>query len=169
MTRSILKISPLKEPTPVFSSPFELLIPKPAPQKRALLSAVRVPGKVSQLLPWIKSRYERELAATEARYEEVLQDHREEESQRQNRLASLKANSERTKQAFEQKVKQRNLEIGELEEAYRAGNPDAVVTYNTMVLERSEYPEGFPQEFQVAYVPSQSNWLSNMSFRTTLR
>jgi len=44
-------------------------------------------------------------------------------------------------------------DVNELEAAYRASDQDAVLTYNTMVLERSEYPDGFPQEFRLAYVP----------------
>jgi restriction system protein len=35
--------------------------------------------------------------------------------------------------------------------AYSAGERQAIIAYCTMVLERSEYPEGFPQEFRIAY------------------
>jgi restriction system protein len=56
-------------------------------------------------------------------------------------------------QAFEQKVQQRNQEVTEFEKAYQEGDPSAISAYCTMVLERSEYPDGFPQEFRVAYVP----------------
>jgi restriction system protein len=143
----------IKDLCPVFSPPPELLTPKSIPQKEVFLATVKTPGKVSQLLPWVKSRHQRELAAAEARYEEALRKYGEEDEQRQTQLASLRANYERSKQVFDQKVKQRDQEVDELEAAYRAGEPEVVATYNTMVLERSEYPDGFPQEFQVAYVP----------------
>jgi restriction system protein len=44
-----------------------------------------------------------------------------------------------------------NAEIDDFEAAYMACDPDAVVAYNQMVLERSEYPEEFPQEARVGY------------------
>jgi restriction system protein len=43
--------------------------------------------------------------------------------------------------------------VNELEQAYFSGDPAAVVSYNNMVLERSDYPDGFPQEFRLAYMP----------------
>ena len=55
--------------------------------------------------------------------------------------------------AFFLKVQQHNQEVDELENAYKNGDNSAVMTYNSMVLERSQYPEGFPQSFRLAYAP----------------
>ena len=68
-------------------------------------------------------------------------------------LDALRAQHEKSKALFQQKRDQRNAEVAELEQAYVNGDPDAVVAYTNMVLERSEYPDGFPQEFRLAYVP----------------
>ncbi len=48
----------------------------------------------------------------------------------------------------------RDAEVDAFEVSYNEGEPEAIVTYTTMVLERSSYPEGFPQNFSVAYTKS---------------
>lgn len=54
-------------------------------------------------------------------------------------------------QAFEARRRQRDAEVTALEDSYRRGDPDSVVLYNEMVLSRSDYPAGFPQQFRLAY------------------
>jgi hypothetical protein len=43
-------------------------------------------------------------------------------------------------------------QIDTFEADYRRGDLDAVVSYYSMVLEASVYPDGFPQRFRFAYV-----------------
>ncbi len=43
--------------------------------------------------------------------------------------------------------------MDELERAFRAGTPEAVEEFFGQALAQSEYPEGFPREYQVAYRP----------------
>jgi restriction system protein len=45
------------------------------------------------------------------------------------------------------------MEIDAFEADYRRGVQDAVAAYCSMVLEASQYPSGFPQQFKLAYVP----------------
>lgn len=47
---------------------------------------------------------------------------------------------------------EQNQAIDTLQEAYSRGDSYAIVAYNAMILERSEYPEDFPHEFQVAHI-----------------
>jgi restriction system protein len=75
------------------------------------------------------------------------------EKERTTKLEKFKTDYEKSKQDFTAKMTQRNAEVDELEKAYNAGDPEAIVTYNVMVLERSQYPDDFPQEFRVAFVP----------------
>jgi restriction system protein len=69
------------------------------------------------------------------------------------KLNELKSKYDAELQVFNQKVHDRNSEVDALAAAYFAKDPNAVVTYNSVVLERSAYPEGFPQEFRLAYIP----------------
>jgi restriction system protein len=55
---------------------------------------------------------------------------------------------------FETKKVQRNAEVEEFMHRYIDADPEAVSAYTTMVLERSSYPDDFPHEFEIAYVPA---------------
>ena len=99
----------------------------------------------------LKKRYERERAAAEAQYTAAQVAHQEAEQEREARLAEFSARQEKARQSFQQKVQQRNQDVDELETAYGEGESSAIITYNTMVLERSEYPDDFPQAFRLAY------------------
>lgn len=105
------------------------------PQRGTFLKSLKKPGSLGGLIPGAQGRYQRALQQAEANYQAAMKKYEEE------------------KRAFEQKVQQRNQEVAEFEKAYRTNDPDAVSAYCTMVLERSEYPDDFPQEFRVAYIP----------------
>jgi hypothetical protein len=53
----------------------------------------------------------------------------------------------------EAEAKKQHEQVDAFEADYRRGDLDAVVSYCSMVLEASAYPEGFPQRFKFAYVP----------------
>lgn len=48
---------------------------------------------------------------------------------------------------------QNNKQVEAFQAEFAAGDPDAIVSYFLLVLQRSAYPEGFPQASRVAYVP----------------
>lgn len=144
-----LRIRENYSPAPI---PQELSVAKPAPDKKTFIAAIKVPGFLENALG-LKGRYRREIQAAEAQYEAARKAHEASEQERLARLAELQAQNEAAKQAFFAKAKQRNQEVDELETLYKNGDISAVITYNSMVLERSEYPDGFPQTFRLAYAP----------------
>ena len=75
------------------------------------------------------------------------------EAVRKAELASLQREHTEKQQTVLAEAQRKNEKIDEFSEAYQTGDPEAIIGYNAMVLERSEYPEGFPQEFRLAYVP----------------
>jgi len=106
---------------------------KTPPQKKDF--AVPRPSFFDNLIPGSKSRFLTKLENAKREYELKIQIYEEE------------------KHAFLAKVQQRNQEVNEFEREYKSGDPDAIAAYCNMVLERSEYPNGFPQEFRIAYLP----------------
>ena len=74
----------------------------------------------------------------------MLSEHREREDQRSRALASARAEWQAAVNAGE---------IDTFEADYRRGDLDAIVSYCSLVLELSLYPDGFPQEYKFAYVP----------------
>ena len=91
-----------------------------------------------------KQKYEQTEAARQAKYEQVLSEHREREEQRSRDLASARAEWQAAVGAGE---------IDTFEADYRRGDLDAIVSYCSLVLGLSRYPDGFPQEYKFAYVP----------------
>lgn len=143
--------------------PAQLTRQAPAPQRESFLSRItpsKPVGFVEKLLHGeqgknqriLQHRQEQEQAA-EAQYQSALAQWKAAEQQRLSQLEQLRATYEADRQAFVAKKTQRDAEVDALEAAYQSGDPDAIITYNTMVLERSLYPEGFPQEFRLAYTP----------------
>jgi len=171
----------VKDEFPTFRPPKELAVSTPPPDKNRIITG-RVtepspvlkepvaPKGISKLLPGAKARYERALQDAKAEYataqeryskamEEVeavyiaeLNDWKKFEIDRKRKLSETKASYDKEKAAFEAKVRQRYEEVQELEREYRAGEAAAIIAYNSMVLDRSEYSDGFPQEFRLAYV-----------------
>lgn len=84
-------------------------------------------------------------------YENAKRNWEAAERRRLERIDKLTKEYEQARLGFETKLKQRNAEVDEFENAYNSGELDAIINYNVMVLERSGYPEGFPQEFRLAY------------------
>jgi restriction system protein len=92
----------------------------------------------------LSEKYEQAEAARQAKYEQVLSEHREREDQRCRALASARAEWQAAVNAGE---------IDTFEADYRCGDLDAIVSYCSLVLELSLYPDGFPQKYKFAYLP----------------
>jgi restriction system protein len=93
------------------------------------------------------------MLAAEEQYATAMRNHEAAEAEREAKLAALIQQQSAERAAFESQAAARNAEVDQLEQEYRAGDVGAVITYNSMVLERSEYPDGFPQQFRLAYSP----------------
>ena len=132
--------------------PQQLTLAANAPHKEHFLSRVKPPSVMEKALG-MKGRYQRELQAAEEQYATALHSYEASEAERKEKLNSLLAKHEEERKAFQADVDARNQEVDQLERDYRTGDVGAVITYNAMVLERSDYPDGFPQSFRLAYSP----------------
>lgn len=143
----------LRLPTtyPPFEPPAHLIRSMPKPDRDAYLAWVRPPGFFSRLLPGAEARYREALRVAEARYDAAMTGH---EAAERARIAALNAAREiydaQKAQAVAQ-AQERNVEIDEFESSYVRGDVDSILAYNTMVLERSDYPVEMPQAFGLEY------------------
>ena len=138
---------------PALRTPLELLTPIGQPNREDFFRDIKQPGRLTGWLGITRKAYEEAVAKAEAQFDEAKQRNAADEAARQAKLAHLQQEYEEKKQAFLTEVARQNQEIDEFEAVYGSGDPEGVVAYNAMVLERSEYPEGLPQEFRLAYVP----------------
>ena len=100
-----------------------------------------------------KARYARAQEAASGTFQQALADHGQAEAERGRQLQAARAHHDRLVQAAEAEAREHNAAVGELERAFRAGTPEAVEEFFGQALALSEYPEGFPPEYQVAYRP----------------
>ncbi|GAA2112613.1 hypothetical protein [Actinomadura alba] len=75
------------------------------------------------------------------------------EADREHRLAELRADHERRVKQEAEETRRHNAEIKQFERDFRAGDPEAVAQYFTLVLDSAAYPEGFPHLSRIIYRP----------------
>jgi restriction system protein len=135
--------------------PFEpgpgLGLPDIRPFEKGYLANASVPTGWRKWLPGAEKRRDKALAEAQARFDLADADWQQREAERVTRYEAEKREHEAKAAAFEAKKSARNAEVDEFRSDYDAGDPTAIVSYCTMVLERSRYPEGFPQKFSVAF------------------
>lgn len=146
LTFAMLKQSPEVPPF----DPGDLAEAWPAPRWEDY--APPLPGALSGLVGG-KARYERAREAASETFQRALADHEQAEADRGRQLQTARAQYARSAQAAEAEAREHNAAVDELERSFRAGTPEAVEEFFGQVLALSEFPAGFPREYQVAYRP----------------
>lgn len=100
------------------------------------------PGFFGKLMPGAQSRHRQRVENAEAEHATVLTSFEAARKRRASALADLQAEADR-----------HNAEILSLRDAYKASEAEGVISYFEAVFQRSEYPDSFPQEHNIAFVP----------------
>lgn len=108
------------------------------------------PGVLSGLVGG-KARHARAQEAARDAFEHARADHAVAEDARARQIEQARAAHQLRAEAIEAEVRRHNAAVDELESNFQAGIPDAVEEFFGQVLALSQYPSGFPQEYQVAY------------------
>ena len=74
-------------------------------------------------------------------------------TERLSQLEQARAEHQRTVATIEVRLACQHAEVEAFRAAFAVSELGAVVEYFALVLERSHYPEGFPQGFRLAYIP----------------
>ncbi|TPN81633.1 restriction endonuclease [Mesorhizobium sp. CU2] len=139
------------EKPPTLSISKSVLNGSEAPKLENFRAQVAQPSGLAKLIPGAKSRYANALTDADSRYEVAHIEWTKTERTRIAKLEDMKASHFQALSAFKNKVEQRNAEVDDFRDSYLASDPDSIIAYNSMVLERSAYPPGFPQTFSIAY------------------
>ncbi|MEA2500144.1 MAG: restriction system protein [Actinomycetota bacterium] len=131
--------------------PGPLAVPEPPPDASRYQVAPLSGAK--RLVPGAKKEHTRlEQEATQA-YQAAVATHAQRESQRVTRWRQEFEAHQAATAALAAEAEQHDKEVEAFRAEFTAGDPDAVVSYFDLVLQRSAYPEGFPQAYRLAYVP----------------
>ena len=99
------------------------------------------------------ARYEQQLDRARAAYAQAVEQYTAAEADRQQRLAGQRAAYDASVAAFGAAVAEHNAGVDLFQQECRAGDPDAVARFCTLVLDSSVYPEGFPHRTRTVYRP----------------
>jgi restriction system protein len=142
----------LKEsfPEPPFE-PGPLAIAQPAPNPSAFEPPK--PGGLMGVLPGAKQKHLEAVQAGRAAWEAARTTWEATEANRRGGLEEAQKAHARLTADLRSKVEAQNTEVEALAAAFAAGDPQAVVQYFSLVLAQSKYPDEFPTERRVAFVP----------------
>jgi restriction system protein len=156
-------IDTLKEqPAPLEFEPGELGTPIEPP----IQHLPPPPSGLGKLRPGAKAKHAQAVSEAEANYAQALAHAVQAEQGRQTALADAEREHDVRVRAEAERVATQNKEVDAFKERYAARDPEAVVTYSSMVLAASRYPDKFPQQHKVAYVPESQQLVIEMDLPT---
>jgi len=142
----------ITEPFRAPTIPHAIAQPHRTPRKDEFVARVKPKSFMERALG-LSKRYKNDKMAALQQFHLASAAYTSAEEERAAKLTEFQQQVRTAREAYDHWVEQRSAEVDEFEQSYRAAEPAAVTAYNTMVLERSEYPREFPQLFRLAYVP----------------
>ena len=92
-------------------------------------------------------QFEKDVRLWKREVEKITKRNDEQTKRYEDRLSKWESQRE----AYNKKSDKNNREVSKKKRAYESGESAAVVDYCGMILSRSEYPDGFPQEYDLDY------------------
>lgn len=136
-----------------FRVPPELCIKLIPPNPDYHLSKVKKLGFFAKFIPGLRRAYEQELQAARQQDEAANVAYQNQLQNRAQEIRRLQDLYDQGKKLFLFKQLQLKREVQEFRDTYKGGDVQSIIAYTAQVLERSEYPEGFPQQFRIAFIP----------------
>lgn len=124
----------------------------PVPEPAWGQFAPQPPGALGRMLGGA-ARFEREQAAARKVYESELARHRAAEADRMTQLAERRRVYDQQASEAIKAVADHNAQVDQFARDYRESEPEAVAQFFTLVLDASQYPEGFPHRTRALYRP----------------
>jgi restriction system protein len=151
-----------EQPTPLPFEPGTLATPLTPPAAEPPVPL----GFLQKLLPGAKAKHTQALEEAEKRHAEEISRYEQAERERQAALARAETEHEKKVEAEAERVAKQHAEVDSFHESYEQRNPEALVTYCSLVLAASQYPDDFPQQYKIAYVPESRQLVIEMDLPT---
>lgn len=137
-------------PLPVFApGPLAVAQRPPDPDK----FRPQEPTGLRSRLRGVQERYRAEWEQGRQAYEAAVAEYQRQEAVRHEQLAEARRLHDRAVEEVRARLRAQHAEVEAFKAAFHAGEPQAVTRYFALVLEASSYPEDFPQQFRLAFVP----------------
>jgi restriction system protein len=148
----------IKNEPPPFTVDEAFRRPAKQPDRNFYLNQSTAPSRWSGLLPGAMKKHQENLQRLNIDYLNAVDEWQVAEKIRCQKIADDERQHANIVTSFLQKKLQQNEYVEEFQENYKAGNIDSIEEYCHLVLERSEYPDNFPRQFELSYT-SQSRQL----------
>lgn len=112
----------------------------------------QAPPRIAFVLPFIRSKYEANVALAKVRHASDYADYERREHERKERLAAAEAIHRRQVEQRRKQVAQQHATVDLLRTDLAQGKPEAVRQYLSLMLAESPYPANFPRKVKLAYV-----------------
>ncbi|MEC3977332.1 restriction endonuclease [Amycolatopsis sp. H20-H5] len=149
-------------PTPAFHTahPEPTLAQFTPPEPAGMAKIFGGKAKYAQELARAQQQYaqthfawQQHVAAVQQGNSTTALEYRRAEQRRTEALRTAKHSYDQECATREAEVAEHNAEVQALADAFGRREPQATLEYFTLVLANSDYPEGFPQQYRLAYVP----------------
>jgi hypothetical protein len=147
-----LDINSLKEEPEI--PPFQpgtLASPEPTPEIVRFMPPTL--SGMAKLVPGAKAKHEKAVEGARAAYASEGAAHARREQKREAALGAAYSDYEAKVEKIKARARAQNREVDLFRERFEGGDPAAIVEYFLLVLDASSYPEGFPKQHKIAYVP----------------
>jgi restriction system protein len=111
------------------------------------------PSGFQKFLPGTKEKHAQNISRAHERYNFDLSSFHQYEYTRQQQLVQARAEYEKQYKEALQQAEVQNKEIAKFQQDLQNGLQQAINDYFTMVLASSNYPDNFPKNFKLAYLP----------------
>lgn len=136
-------------------------IPKFEPGALAMSSAPPDPAAfqppplrgLKRFLPGAESKFQQTVAAGQAAFESTHAAWENSEQERQKAYAQAKKAHDEAVEAAQAAARAQHSEVDSLRSAFEQDDPSAIAQYFSLILDSSEYPEGFPRKRKLAFAP----------------
>jgi restriction system protein len=142
----------MNDSAPSFSPQKALTTQITGPDEAWFLNKVPSPPWYLSFLPRVKAEHSELLNIAQQQFKRSEAEHLEKDGERKRLLHQSRQDYEASLSAYLEKKALRNAEVDAFRYSYYEGDAESIVAYCSMVLEKSDYPEGFPQNFSLAYI-----------------
>ncbi len=123
-------------------------------------------GVLQKLVPGAKAKHAQAVEDAQQRHAEEKAQFEQAERDREAALAQAKTDHDEKVKAEAERVATQHNEVDIFRSGYEGRDPDAIVTYCSLILATSQYPDAFPQQHKVAYVPESQQLVIEMDLPT---
>ncbi len=115
--------------------------------------SIKEPDFSLKLLPGWRQRHEKVLREARNQWDMLKRQYERQVSYRNELIQTQRAKYETEKARYEAVLSEADALFDRLQAGYQQGDPSAIRDFAAIVLQSSNYPEGFPREQRVAYLP----------------